>query len=189
MAGVRIDSVTGGAIVDNYLATSVPGIYACGNALHVHDLVDYVSDEGTLAGASAAHYIQRVTSLSRAEDDAKLEVQQQSETQTIPVTIDACIRYVVPQSINANIEDDADIVISFRVAKPLQRPRFLLEGVNSQEMRVPLKTMKTVVALPSEMVQIKLKGSDVSHYKEIVLWAEIPEPQAEASSQIQGLAN
>jgi len=56
-AGVEIDPVTGGAVVDERRETSVPGVFACGNVLHVHDLVDNVSVEAMLAGASAAAYI------------------------------------------------------------------------------------------------------------------------------------
>ena len=56
MAGVRLDPVTGGAYVSSDLSTNIDGIYACGNALHVHDLVDYVSEEARLAGISAAKY-------------------------------------------------------------------------------------------------------------------------------------
>ncbi len=56
-AGIILDDVTGGAIVDERLQTSVPGIFACGNVLQVHDLVDYVSAEGELAARSAASFI------------------------------------------------------------------------------------------------------------------------------------
>ena len=53
-AGVALDPMTGGAIVDDNFETSAAGLFACGNALHIHDLVDFVSDEGDHAGASAA---------------------------------------------------------------------------------------------------------------------------------------
>lgn len=57
MAGVKLSPETGGPTVDNHLQTSVPGIFACGNVLHVHDLVDYVSDESFLCGDAAAAYV------------------------------------------------------------------------------------------------------------------------------------
>ncbi len=56
-AGVELSNVTGGAIVDNNLQTNVEGIFACGNVLHVHDLVDFVSSESQLAGEAAARYV------------------------------------------------------------------------------------------------------------------------------------
>lgn len=57
-AGVRINPVTRGAFVNESLETSVPGVFACGNVLHVHDLVDYVSEEAAVAGERAARYVQ-----------------------------------------------------------------------------------------------------------------------------------
>ena len=56
-AGIELDRVTSGAVVDQKRETSVEGIFACGNVLHVHDLVDYVSQEATTAGKNAANYI------------------------------------------------------------------------------------------------------------------------------------
>lgn len=56
-AGVVLDPVTGGAVVDEYRETSVSGIFSCGNVLHVHDLVDFVSDEAEIAGRAAALYL------------------------------------------------------------------------------------------------------------------------------------
>ncbi len=57
-AGVELSGTTSGAVVDNTLQTSVPGIFACGNVLHVHDLVDHVSNEASVAGRAAAAYVQ-----------------------------------------------------------------------------------------------------------------------------------
>ena len=56
MLGVKLDPATKGAVVDQTLMTNVPGVFSCGNALHVNDLVDYVSASGELAGRSAAHF-------------------------------------------------------------------------------------------------------------------------------------
>ena len=56
MLGVKLDPATKGAVVDQTLMTNIPGVFSCGNALHVNDLVDYVSESGELAGFSAAHY-------------------------------------------------------------------------------------------------------------------------------------
>ena len=56
-AGVTLDRVTGGPVVADDLSTSIPGVFACGNVLHVHDLVDFVSKEAAQAGESAARYL------------------------------------------------------------------------------------------------------------------------------------
>ena len=57
-AGIPLDPITGGALVNERRQTEIPGIFACGNVLHVHDLVDYVSEEADLAGRAAAAYVQ-----------------------------------------------------------------------------------------------------------------------------------
>lgn len=85
-AGITMDRITSGAVVDQHRQTSVPGIFACGNVLHVHDLVDFVSDESEIAGISAAEYIKE----SVLSEDADIEVK--------PAGL---VRYVVPQNITA----------------------------------------------------------------------------------------
>ena len=95
-AGIRLDPVTGGAVVDEKRQTSCPGIFACGNVLHVHDLVDFVSEEAALAGESAAAYI-----AGKVSQDDVLEL--------VP---DGKIRYTVPQRIADRQED---VKVYFRV--------------------------------------------------------------------------
>lgn len=60
-AGIELSGVTRGAVVDDTLMTSLDGVFSCGNVLHVHDLVDFVSMEGTKAGGNAAHYLKTGT--------------------------------------------------------------------------------------------------------------------------------
>lgn len=96
MAGVKIDTVTSGAVVDQNRQTSVPGIFACGNVLHVHDLVDYVSDEAEIAGKAAAAYIRS----------------HQNNAVSVPITVDGKIRYTVPQLITQK----QDVTVYFRVS-------------------------------------------------------------------------
>ena len=81
-AGLDIDPATGGPCVDQRLATSAPGIFACGNVLHVHDLVDYVSQEAALAGQQAA---------------AWLQARQGDAAAAAPLRAGAGVRYTVPQ--------------------------------------------------------------------------------------------
>ncbi len=87
-AGLELDRITGGASVDGGRETEIPGIFACGNVLHVHDLVDYVSEEAVIAGESAVDFI-RGTKECNAD---------------IKLTTDGKVRYTVPQRISAILE-------------------------------------------------------------------------------------
>ncbi len=141
-AGVVIDSATSGPRVDNYLSTSVAGIYACGNALHIHDLVDHASAEGEIAGRSAADFAQAKSIL----------------THHVPVVPGQGVGALVPQMLNTNTPPDEDIPISFRVKRALQSPRFSVEGINDAGDAHELKRAKALVAVPAEMVQLNLGG-------------------------------
>ncbi len=153
-AGVVLDAVTGGARVDNRLAASVPGVFACGNALHVHDLVDHASDEGQVAGASAAAYaMRRASGIANERHDRALH---------IPVLSEDGVRYVVPQEIDSATGQDEPITLSLRVSRALREPRFFVEGVDSHGATRVVKKAKTLVAVPAEMVQISLRGTDVA---------------------------
>ena len=97
MAGIELDRVTNGAVVDEYRQTSREGIFACGNVLQVHDLVDYVTIESQLAGKGAAKYI-------KGETDKGDYIATQG--------VDG-VRYIVPQKINS--KTDGDVNLYFRV--------------------------------------------------------------------------
>lgn len=98
-ASVALDPVTSGAVVDEFRETNIPGIFACGNVLHVHDLVDYVSEEAELAGIGAARFIQN------GEND--------ENTSKIPVKAEGGVRYVVPQKLSGK---NTPVKLFFRVA-------------------------------------------------------------------------
>ncbi len=97
--GIDMSRVTNGALVNESLETSVEGVYACGNVLHVHDLVDYVSEEAAVAGKNAAGYINKGKSSGGYE---------------IKLNPTGGVRYSVPSSINPERMDDK-ITIRFRV--------------------------------------------------------------------------
>lgn len=147
--GVTLDAVTGGARVDDRLAADVPGVFACGNALHVHDLVDHASDEGELAGASAADY-----ALGAGGPLAPAD--------RIPVAAGEGVRYVVPQAVAAAGPAERPLTLSLRVARAVREPRFCVEVVDGEGRARVVKRAKTMVAVPAEMVQIKLKARDVA---------------------------
>ncbi|MFR3090583.1 MAG: FAD-dependent oxidoreductase [Eggerthella lenta] len=73
-AGVGLDPVTGGARVDNRLATDVPGVFACGNALHVHDLVDHASQRASAREPPRPSYARQAASGASAARDAHVAV-------------------------------------------------------------------------------------------------------------------
>jgi len=139
-AGVQLDAITGGAVVNQRLQTSVAGIFACGNVLQVHDLVDNVSEESRRAGRNAALYVQN--KLPQA-------------VHSIRVVPAPGIRYVVPQRID--MADHAEAV------KLFMRPTDVFKGA-SVELRTeireqPVATFRRPRLTPGEMVVLSVQGS------------------------------
>ena len=132
-AGISLDRVTNGALVDGSRETEIPGIFACGNVLHVHDLVDYVSEEAVIAGESAVNFL-------RGEKSADTDIR---------LATDGKVRYTVPQRITAV----ADTTVYFRVADVYRNVSIVLRDGE----RVILKKKKQKLA-PGEMETVKLTG-------------------------------
>jgi NADPH-dependent 2,4-dienoyl-CoA reductase/sulfur reductase-like enzyme len=135
--GVELSSVTGGAFVDETLETSVQGIFACGNVLHVHDVVDFVTLEAERAGKSAAEYI-----LGKSQKVKRIPVEAGNE-----------IRYVLPQIIRRG----ADLELSIRVTCPREGV-----AIGFFDGETLVKTEKFRKVHPAQMVKLKLKGSETS---------------------------
>ena len=135
--GVEISNVTGGPAVNEALETSVPGVFAAGNVLHVHDLVDYVSQEAAEAGRSAAAYVKQG---------------MQGHRQEIPVSLSGGVRYTVPARIRPEAVQK-ELVIRFRVGSVMKN-RFV--SVYLDEERVIHR--KRPVMAPGEMEQVRLKA-------------------------------
>ena len=133
-AGIEIDGKTNGAVVDQDRQTSMEGVFACGNVLHVHDLVDYVSAEAEIAGRAAADYIEGKNG-GRAD---------------ITVVTDGRVRYTVPQSIRAN----ADAEIYFRVSDVYRNVTLTVK--DGDEV---LYSAKKIKMAPGEMESVKLKSA------------------------------
>ena len=133
LANIPIDPVTNGAVVDENCQTQVPGIFACGNVLQVHDLVDYVSEEAERAGRAAA----KLTA-ERAAEDAGLETKPGYG-----------VRYVIPQVIGSR-ENGADLFL--RVTQPFGKVRFVVTDGEKT-----LLTAKRLKAAPGEMEKLTLK--------------------------------
>jgi len=145
-AGVKIDPLTKGAVVDSNLQTSIPGVFACGNGLHVHDLVDFVSIEGTKAGENCAKYIK-----GELEDLPKIKVVNGN-----------LIGYVLPQSINSN-----GASISFRVRKPLKNCYLVVKQGDKE-----IKRVKKLYMIPSEMENVKIDASILTNLDNVTLEVE-----------------
>lgn len=116
--GVEMNRVTGGPEVNDRLETSIPGVYACGNVLHVHDLVDYVSEEAGLAGKNAAEYVLHMKTAGTGtvpEADTLQSVPGEDLSGCeLPVIAKDGVRYTVPQKIDPE-KMAQKLVVRFRV--------------------------------------------------------------------------
>ncbi len=134
-AGISIDRITSGAKVDENRETENDGIFACGNVLHVHDLVDYVSDEAEIAGKGAAEYV--LGNIKKGD--------------TVVTKAGYGVRYVLPQRINKDKNDS--VAVYLRVSQPFGKVKFTVKsGEKVLASAVRLK------AAPGEMEKITLKA-------------------------------
>ncbi len=133
-AEIPLDRITGGAIVDEKRETLAEGIFACGNALHVHDLVDYVTEEAYIAGANAAKYI--------SGSAPKTE-------RTISTAGRNGVRYVLPQKLNLPLE--SDVTLYMRVGEVRKNVKLALISDDKVLKKFPKR-----IVTPGEMETIKL---------------------------------
>ncbi len=148
--GVRMNPVTGGAVVNESLETSIPGVYACGNVLHVHDLVDYVSGEASEAGKNAVRFLK---SEDAAEDDGDV----------INIRTENGVRYTVPSTVRISKMPDT-LTVRFRVGNEYRDKNLAVYLDGKQLMKLPKRVMA-----PGEMEQIILVKSKA---QEIISGAE-----------------
>jgi pyruvate/2-oxoglutarate dehydrogenase complex dihydrolipoamide dehydrogenase (E3) component len=145
-AGVSMNRITSGPNVDDCLETEVEGIYACGNVLHVHDLVDFVSQEAALAGENAAAYVK--------------EGQNRKKSHKVALAAENGVRYTVPQVLNVDTMKDT-VTVRFRVAD-VYKDRYIAVYYDDK-----LISRKKKVLAPGEMEQVVLKKSSFEGYPEI----------------------
>lgn len=143
-ANVKLDPRTRGAVVKDNLETSVEGIFACGNVLQVHDLVDYVSQEGEKAGKNAASYIQNG------------EIKSECATSVVGNGIS----YLCPQKISYDGDDKFEL--SFRVRHPFNRSRVVVTADGEV-----IKKVEKLKIIPSEMEKVVLPKSAILGKKEV----------------------
>lgn len=131
-AGVQMDPITGGALVDDTFMTSVPGIFSCGNVLHVHDLVDWVSVEAAEAGKFAASYVHH---------------NSPSSPRQIPIKAGEGVRYVLPQCVSGK----RDFTLSLRVTAPWRNRTVVVRNGDKDVIRKKMMRLH-----PAEMIRIDI---------------------------------
>ncbi|MGN0505020.1 MAG: NAD(P)/FAD-dependent oxidoreductase [Lachnospiraceae bacterium] len=142
-AGIPLDRVTQGPVVDEHLETGIPGVFACGNVLHVHDLVDFVSEEAGNAGRYAARYVR--------------EAKQGHVSETI-IRGGRGVRYTVPQKLHLEEAEDT-ILIRFRVDN-VYKDEVLGIFADGHELRQSKKRMLA----PGEMEEVRIKKRELLPY-------------------------
>lgn len=130
-AGIEMDPRTKGPKINQYYETSIPGIFACGNGLHIHDVVDFVSEEGDTVAKSVEKYLN----------------QNNQSLGLIPVVCDSHFIYVLPQTMDKN----QSVKLKFRVRKPLKNVKVVIKSKDEILMTLP----KTQI-LPAEMEMITI---------------------------------
>ena len=135
-AGIELSPRTKGAVVDQTRETSVNGIFACGNVLQVHDLVDFVSEEAEIAGQAAAEYSKNGSSKKRF----------------VLTREGAEVSYVLPQKIDLNKAED--VAIYFRVRSTVAKAAVILKSGEQV-----IAEFKKPIVVPGEMQRVKLSAS------------------------------
>ncbi len=147
-AGVEMNNVTSGPVVNEILETSIPGVFACGNVLHVHDLVDYVSEEATRAGENAAKYVQNGCKDEKEGTDIRLVATEGA-------------RYTVPCTVNVSRMDE-NLTVRFRVGAVFKDSYV---SVYFDDERVQHR--KKRIMAPGEMEQIILQKKKLAEYPDL----------------------
>ena len=149
--GVELSPVTSGPTVNESLETSIPGVFACGNVLHVHDLVDYVSEEAEQAGKNCAAYVQG---------------KERGAGKAIPLISQGAVRYTVPTTLNRDRMNE-QLVVRFRVGQNLRNATVRVMADGKELLR-----RKRPVMAPGEMEQVTLRQEwFTGEEKEITVWA------------------
>ena len=145
-AGVSINPVTSGPVVNDSLETSISGVFACGNVLHVHDLVDYVSQDATVAGRNAAAYIKNGPSC-----DAK----------TVEIFPEGGVRYTVPKYVRPEEMED-NLTVRFRVGAVYKNC-----SIATYFNDTLISRRKRPVMAPGEMEQVILNKAKLSEFPDL----------------------
>jgi pyruvate/2-oxoglutarate dehydrogenase complex dihydrolipoamide dehydrogenase (E3) component len=145
---LEIDPITKSVVVDQNYETNIPGLFACGNSLHVHDLVDEVSIESKKAGEAAIRY------LSHEHEQRKTLLIEKNEN----------VRYVVPQTISFNHLEIDHVELSFRVTKKITAA--MIQVLQDGEV---IQSKKARYLVPAEMLRIAVPKEKISGINNLVL--------------------
>ena len=157
--GISIDSTTSGPVVNEHMQTSVEGIFACGNTVHVHDLVDFVTAESLRAGENAAKYVQG----AKAKNPKNVVLRPGNR-----------VRYTVPQHIEST-ESESPISIMFRPTDVYRNVQIVAYSNNER-----IKAMKKKIVRPGEMQVLELTPEQLSRVGDnLTVSIEIPEEDVE----------
>ncbi len=144
--GITLSPITSGPIVDESLQTNIPGVFACGNVLHVHDLVDYVSQEAMTAGMNAAIYV-------RGE--------QKRNEKRIAIKPDYGIRYTVPSFLDLERMPE-ELIVRFRVSEAFSKVKLCIYYDD-----ILVKKITKRIMTPGEMEELKLKKAELAQHKDL----------------------
>ncbi len=147
-AGVELSPVTNGPVVDESLETNIPGVFACGNVLHVHDLVDFVSQEAQQAGRRAARFLQKGEERGKA----------------IRLTAGKGVRYTVPARVDPRRMEE-ELTVRFRVDNVYRGAAVTVSAGGET-----LQRRKKLILTPGEMEEIRLRRKDLLEHPQ---WEEI----------------
>lgn len=162
-AGIEMNPITSGAVVDNNLETSIPGVFACGNVLHVHDLVDYVSEEAGNAGRNAAEFVQalrmanaRLTQKAAGDKEATSEPER-----IIAMKTGRGVRYTVPCKIRPETVEK-DVLVRFRVDNVYKDIKLgiFFDGIL-------LRGVKKRTVAPGEMEELRIRREELDKFPEV----------------------
>ncbi len=152
--GISLDAATSGPVVNEQMQTSVEGIFACGNTVHVHDLVDFVSAESTRAGEYAALYVKGQASAQKSH---------------IPLRPGSRVRYTVPQYLDSTAGEKCTIM--FRTTEVYRNVSLVVYSGSER-----LKTMRKKIVRPGEMQVAELGAKELARVKDsITVSIELPE--------------
>ncbi len=147
-AGVELSPVTNGPVVDESLETNIPGVFACGNVLHVHDLVDFVSQEAQQAGRRAARFLQKGEERGKA----------------IRLTAGKGVRYTVPARVDLRRMEE-ELTVRFRVDNVYRGAAVTVSAGGET-----LQRRKKLILTPGEMEEVRLHRKELLEHPQ---WEEI----------------
>ncbi|MDO4324875.1 MAG: FAD-dependent oxidoreductase [bacterium] len=160
-AGIWMEAATQGPQVDESLSTNLAGVFACGNVLHVHDLVDYVSEEAALAGSRAAAYVRKMCAQDTAKETLEKENTEMENAESILLHATDGVRYTVPKRIHL-VQMGDKLTVRFRVADVYKDKAIHVYYDDRLVRRIPKRVMA-----PGEMESVVLLKKDLMQAEDV----------------------